>query len=1059
MSAENNVTSGLRKVVIIWPLVRVSHRFLFRNLGAFLQLGWMPILVSYVTRSLLADGRPTTTWYFLALLLGLWLQVWFLVRWYRLVLLNRRETGFQGLWARRNLHFLGYYLTVGPIRPGDDSPTRFPRYLAPLAVPASYIDVQYELEDVITIGAGVEAFFNFNDSTDWHIWIGQKDPESKRVRAAILSIFQVSAYLMIDNNGLLTGAKAALEIRESYGPLTLELALGLSFDAAIFWSPLQLEGRIELFGAIVLKLLGFGIEILLRLMLEAKAPKPFWVHGVAEIKVSLPFPLPSFEAKVEFTWEEPIPPDPIWPLLKGVELGHDLDKEARWLPTGSADVLPIVPVDAIPVAKFSRPLAGRSYARTDEGLSYLGHDEIDDWTFTYVVGRTQLFKVGDAEPVAASPLPGGDIGEMLPLDVSDQSLVTGTDAQQPEWRLWRYDELVSRSTYEREDLAEGLNPCGGLPPPPETCVDFRGLARGRPFARSFTYRGLCFRAKRRPLVRGGRLSVESLWIRFEKPMARVRLELARAATVRAYYDGEQAIAPTGGGAADSVYTILLERDEGIDAVHIEALSALARVDFDLKKVCTLSRDDADDDRRRRRREDDARDAGGDTADRLILEPNSDYRLVIETHVLLSHQGGPNELNESATATDEFFFRTGNGPSAEEPSSGRRTEAESRATPLLAEGEAVTDKHLAGFDYVFGSINDVSRYVGLTLPDEGEPLFYYDLDVEVLFSRLHMSAMYTEGFTFDIQIRDRNGKLIEPELPAFLTQWAFSSPGLMTWLAAADRGGCGDPSRRTGADAVMGSWAAGRLRPNRGYVAELVIRSPSSVRVVHEFSFTTSQYGTPTELLRAGLIEGALLARIESATGATLPAPTLLREAATAYGTLSDKRAVLKLAFDASNRLQTSDLQDETSNLRTAFVTAASAAFEELRSALSLTVDSQVRPPRVELIGHDLGLDAGGLPQLLLRVDGPEPLDWSRFSWTLEQSGVTSPTVLVPIPSADGTTAFFASTDRAVAVPPGEYELTATYLSSDARDLPEHHTRGAVYEPLALELPFQLDASG
>ena len=114
MSAENNVTSGLRKVVIIWPLVRVSHRFLFRNLGAFLQLGWMPILVSYVTRSLLADGRPTTTWYFLALLLGLWLQVWFLVRWYRLVLLNRRETSFQGLWARRNLHFLGYYLLLDP---------------------------------------------------------------------------------------------------------------------------------------------------------------------------------------------------------------------------------------------------------------------------------------------------------------------------------------------------------------------------------------------------------------------------------------------------------------------------------------------------------------------------------------------------------------------------------------------------------------------------------------------------------------------------------------------------------------------------------------------------------------------------------------------------------------------------------------------------------------------------------------------------------------------------------------------------------------------------------
>ena len=115
MSAENNVTSGLRKVVTIWPLVRVSHRFLFRNLGAFLQLGWMPILVSYVTRSLLADGRPPATWLLIAHILWFWFQVWFLVRWYRLVLLNRRATGFQGFWARRNLHFLGYYLLLwGP---------------------------------------------------------------------------------------------------------------------------------------------------------------------------------------------------------------------------------------------------------------------------------------------------------------------------------------------------------------------------------------------------------------------------------------------------------------------------------------------------------------------------------------------------------------------------------------------------------------------------------------------------------------------------------------------------------------------------------------------------------------------------------------------------------------------------------------------------------------------------------------------------------------------------------------------------------------------------------
>ena len=100
MSAENNLTSGLRKVVIIWPLVRVSHRFVFRNLGAFLGLGWAVILVDYAIRGLLADGSPPAIWLLIAHLLWFWFQVWFLVRWYRLVLLNRRATGFQGFWAQ-----------------------------------------------------------------------------------------------------------------------------------------------------------------------------------------------------------------------------------------------------------------------------------------------------------------------------------------------------------------------------------------------------------------------------------------------------------------------------------------------------------------------------------------------------------------------------------------------------------------------------------------------------------------------------------------------------------------------------------------------------------------------------------------------------------------------------------------------------------------------------------------------------------------------------------------------------------------------------------------------
>ena len=42
------------------------------------------------------------------------------------------------------------------------------------------IDVRYSLEDVITIDGGLEAFFDFNNSENWYIYIGRNEPESKR---------------------------------------------------------------------------------------------------------------------------------------------------------------------------------------------------------------------------------------------------------------------------------------------------------------------------------------------------------------------------------------------------------------------------------------------------------------------------------------------------------------------------------------------------------------------------------------------------------------------------------------------------------------------------------------------------------------------------------------------------------------------------------------------------------------------------------------------------------------------------------------------------------------
>src|SRR5690606_4393542 len=151
----------------------------------------------------------------------------------------------------------------------------------------------------------------------------------------------------------------------------------------IFWNPLQLAGFLEMLVELGVKIFGVGIELLLRLYLEAKAAEPFWIHGEAQVALKLPVPLPSFDVTVEFTWEEPSgPPLPTAPFLTGAAMTHHLGTRGWPLATSPDDDLPVVPVDAVPLLSFGRPLAGRSLVlRPDGTFEYHAGDRVDDRTF------------------------------------------------------------------------------------------------------------------------------------------------------------------------------------------------------------------------------------------------------------------------------------------------------------------------------------------------------------------------------------------------------------------------------------------------------------------------------------------------------------------------------------------------------------------------------------------------------------------------------------------------------------------------------------------------------
>ena len=276
------------------------------------------------------------------------------------------------------------------------------------------IDIRYTLEDIITVGAGIEAFFDFNDSSNWFVHIGKKTPESKRIRADILSLFKATAYFMIDSRSLMLGASAGFDFRETYGPVSISFIARVTFDAAIFWKPLQLEGSIEMLIELALKIFGIGLELFIQLLLEGKAADPYWLHGVARIGLKLPWPLPELEIEAEFTWEGGRRTEPVAPLLKEASFIHHKNKGLSWGLTAYAlDTEPaveeftLIPVDATPVLSFARVIHNLTKVDSSEPLLPVIKDEIGGEEFQYQLQNLiHKFTPVVAPRAPATTLPG-----------------------------------------------------------------------------------------------------------------------------------------------------------------------------------------------------------------------------------------------------------------------------------------------------------------------------------------------------------------------------------------------------------------------------------------------------------------------------------------------------------------------------------------------------------------------------------------------------------------------------------------------------------------------------
>lgn len=260
---------------------------------------------------------------------------------------------------------------------------------------------------LLEVSGMAEVFFNFNDPGDWHLYLGQDEPESKQIRAEILSFFKASTYFMLDPDKFKMGVWIGYDFEKKYGPLKVALQAWFDGKLTLSFSPIQSKGSITLFGNVELSAFGIGVGLTVEASVEVEAPKPLGIE--AKVKVTLKTPVGNPSATVKLKWEKA--GDPGYPVLlegagsfhpkvtENADLGkavtYSTDDDGIWNKGGTgSDGLswsdrPEIPSDTQIVLSFSKPVKDE----TGLGMADFGEPEeekVGNYNYKYSLTNLSL---------------------------------------------------------------------------------------------------------------------------------------------------------------------------------------------------------------------------------------------------------------------------------------------------------------------------------------------------------------------------------------------------------------------------------------------------------------------------------------------------------------------------------------------------------------------------------------------------------------------------------------------------------------------------------------------
>lgn len=334
------------------------------------------------------------------------------------------------------------------------------------------IDAGWSKAQVLDIAASAEAYFNFSKPENWHFYLGQDEPEDRRIRAYMVSLFHADAYLMIDRNGIATGASISWGADWKFGPVKVILKAWIGGDATISFKPQQLAGSLNVGGEFEVSVAGVGLGLAAEAILRGAAPTQYEVVGQLILRVKLPTPIKDLQEDILLEWKEEKAPGYDSPLQTiGIE-HHKADEAWNNLPE-SEEGSPVVPLDAKPFVVFDRPMLDETLTEnidlTSTG-SYPGSTQIDSYSFDYKLKEVILekkSKAGGESWTRVEDLYGTWIAE------EDES---GTEVHM-KFQLWtkspfaftRHTSRTYRDTFLQNHLGW---PCTSVPEVQLHCVDW-----------------------------------------------------------------------------------------------------------------------------------------------------------------------------------------------------------------------------------------------------------------------------------------------------------------------------------------------------------------------------------------------------------------------------------------------------------------------------------------------------------------------------------------------------------------------------------------------------------